>query len=115
MLVAITDEEVLSNNKLMNSYYMKNTDLSLRFSKKWDEEDESKNYDRLLLARNLLDLSELKKSAFVLKDLADDLSDQSAMFMHHYAEWMHADMKMREEMYQAEYESSRHIFPYFTP
>lgn len=99
MLVAITDEEILVNNKFMNSYYLKNTDLSLRFSKKWDEEEESKNYDKLMLARNLLDLNELKKAAFVLRELDDDLSDQSGMFMHHYAEWMHADMKMREEMY----------------
>lgn len=109
MLVSITDEEILSTNKLINSYYVKNTDLSLRFNKKWDEEDVSKNYDKLLVARNLFDLSELKKSAYMLKDIADDLSDQSSMFMHHYAEWMHADMKMREEMYQAEYETSKSL------
>lgn len=68
MLVSITDEDVLSSNKLMNAFYVKNTDLSLRFNKKWDEEEESKNYDKLLLARNLLDLTELKKAAFVLRD-----------------------------------------------
>jgi hypothetical protein len=31
------------------------------------------------------------------------------MFMHNYAEWMHADMKMREERYQAEYETSKSL------
>lgn len=107
MAVAVTTEETLSSNKLMNTYYQKNIDSTLRFTKKWDEEEESPNYDKLLLARNLFDLNELKKSAHILKNHADDLTDQSSMFMHNYAEWMHADMKMREERYQGEYETSK--------
>lgn len=105
-MVAVTEENLLASNKLMNTYYTKNVDTGIRFSKKWDEE-ESPNYDKLLLARNLYDLNELKKAAHVLKDQASNINDQSSMFMHNYSEWMHADMKMREERYQAEYETSK--------
>lgn len=107
MVVAVTQDEILASNKLMNTYYLKNIDTGLRFTKKWEEEEESPNYDKLLLARNLYDLNEVKKSAHILRAHADDISDQSSMFMHNYAEWMHADMKMREERYQAEYETSK--------
>lgn len=106
-MVAVTDEKTFESNNLMKTYYQNNVDSTLRFSKKWDEEEASPNYDKLLLARNLYDLRELRKSAHVLRDQAANIQDQSSMFMHNYAEWMHADMKMREERYQAEYETSK--------
>jgi hypothetical protein len=74
MMVSVTDESFKSN-KLMYTYYNKNVDTNLRFTKKWDEEEESPNYDKLLLARNLFDLNELKKSAHILKDQSRNIND----------------------------------------
>jgi hypothetical protein len=107
MMVAVTKQEELQTNHLMRDYYIKNVDTNLSFDKKFDEDEVTTQYDKLILARNLYNLKELKKSAYILRDFSKDVTEQSCMFMHNYALYLHADMKMREERYQAEYEKSK--------
>ena len=107
MMVAVTKASDYSSNYMMRDYYSKNVNENLSFNKVFDENTITHHYDQLLLARNLFDLNEIMKSAHILKDFSKRVDEQSCMFMHNYALYLHADMKMREERYQAEYEKSK--------
>lgn len=108
-MTAVTDMKDLEENVIMRDYYNKNVDRNLSFSKRFDEYNLTEYYDELLLARNLFDLKEIKKSAHILRNFTDNINDQSCMFMHNYALYLHADMKMREEQYQNEYEKCKKV------
>lgn len=109
-MTAVTNSRELDENVIMKDYYNKNVDRTLSFTKRFNEEALTEYYDELLLARNLFDLKEIKKSAHILKDFSDNINEQSCMFMHNYALYLHADMKMREERYQNEYEKCKKKF-----
>lgn len=106
-MIAITNVKDLESNVIMRDYYNKNVNRNLTFSKRFDEYSLTENYDELLLARNLFDLKEIKKSAHILRKFVDNVNEQSCMFMHNYSLYLHADMKMREERYQNEYEKGK--------
>ena len=101
--ISVTKAEDIEKNELIRNFISTNTDQNLRFGKVYREDLDSDAGDKLSLARDLYDLREFKKAAFIVREFAADPNHQDAMFIHHYALWMHGDMDMREKRYQQEY------------
>ena len=85
-------------------------DPSLTFDQIYEENADSEHYDKMILARNLFDLRELKKCAYVLKDYKNDLNNQDMMFLHYYSLFLHGAMKKEENKYLIDHSEGKLIF-----
>lgn len=115
LATSITKDDDVKKNAFIQKSVLVNTDHSRRYEQEYKEDFDQESTDLFCLARDLFDLRELKKAAYILKEYKEDLNEQSCMFMHHYCLWMHGDMVKKENSYQAEYEHSNQGFSKNTP
>lgn len=83
----------------MKKYLMENRDDGYQFEKVFQEKYDDST-DAVMLARNLFDLREFKKCAFVVSKYAKNPVYQSAIFMHYYSLFLAGEIRKEEEMYE---------------
>lgn len=98
-MLSVTSNEEQENNMFMKKYLVENRDENYQFDKVFQERYDDST-DAVMLARNLFDLREFKKCAFVVSKYCKNPVYQSAIFMHYYSLYLAGEIRKEEEMYE---------------